>query len=528
MDLAENKNSAETVPNIYIFFIILFVFFLTYMPIIQGYYVHHDDNYYWAWGYGECSSWPTAGFSKYYTGRPFGAYIICSFGWLFKALQGSGAINMGMESANYIRGIGIVSVSVLAYLFFIWLRQNSLKMFHSLLLVVCIFTLPPFQSMLATISNIQNVITTVLTVVAFFIAMKSVNTEQKNKSIRYAVLSILLLLIVLLTYQSSMMFFWTMLAVLVLQLDMQSFDKMRKKIIYLFCIGFAAILAYYPIAHQITKGRTDPNYDFGLVSDIYGKIIWFFNNPVVDALNLWHIFNSSTYTKITAFIILLGAAISFANAYLAIEADKKNTVKLLQYYIFKYFLVVSLVALSSLPHLASRLNFAPYRSIFPLAVLTAIFLFWALRNIALLFAEHKRERFLTAALVIGTLLGTYNAHNHLMNYYVFPQTLELRFIKSAIAQSAIAEGNLSKIKKIHVIHSAPAVSYVSPSGRNDEFGTAGTTYPQDIKWIVYSAIDELGIDRQTILDISWGRKEDFKGADESTLVIDMTRLSHFY
>ncbi|MCK4602672.1 MAG: hypothetical protein KAU28_09410, partial [Phycisphaerae bacterium] len=132
--------------------------------------------------------------------------------------------------------------------------------------------------------------------------------------------------------------------------------------------------------------------------------------------------------------------------------------------------------------------------------------------------------------------GVYHAHYNLMNYYAFPQTLEVRYIKSALRQA-----DLSRIERIHIVRPEPEleVSFVAPKPRGDEFASAATVFKNDVPWIVKCVLIELGLEQEHLkicdgevlynnIKISSSNKDNIPEFSERTVLIDMTRLQKFY
>tara|TARA_Y100000294_G_C8512443_1_gene319384 strand:+ start:301 stop:618 length:318 start_codon:yes stop_codon:yes gene_type:complete len=92
---------------------------------------------------GNCKSYPIYDFLIYQTNRPLLAYSVCAVGYFMETLT----------DVNIIRGISIFFLGLMAYIIYIWMRQNKINSFHAILISTLIVSLPPFQVYLTPFNN---------------------------------------------------------------------------------------------------------------------------------------------------------------------------------------------------------------------------------------------------------------------------------------------------------------------------------------------------------------------------------------
>ena len=69
-----------------VFTLFVGVLYLTYFPFLHGYYVYHDDYYFWAWTRGDCSTHPQYEWSRMLA-RPIVNLVMCALGSLIERVQ---------------------------------------------------------------------------------------------------------------------------------------------------------------------------------------------------------------------------------------------------------------------------------------------------------------------------------------------------------------------------------------------------------------------------------------------------------
>jgi len=501
----------------------LFVF-LTYLPLLQSYFVWNDDYYIYTMTKGVCSSWRQHHFLTYQIGRPLLSFLFCWQTFFTKTLQ----------DANLVRAITIFYICIIAYLLYLWLNIHFKNKKHSILLSLIIVTLPPFQVFASNIGCQAVAISILLTIGSAIIIYKYAfdYIDKKGNNIKkyfnkYSITAVVMLLISFLIYPTTTMFFWVMVGIFILNISDSNWRKNRTRIYYLLGVNIVATLIFFLylkinfiIYMNGPKLGHTWTYDIVLTNNIKQKILWFISEPLNDALNLWNIKPSSLLALISSLIIIIGIIIGIINS-----LKGQSTPKLIIILIEKYALLFSFLPLSFLPNLAAgNTDQSSYRSILSLTCLIIILLYWSLKNILELIKTTQANKILTYFLIIICLLCTYKAHHNVMNYFVFAQELEIKYIVSAINQN-----ELKNYKRIHII-SPNKASLVAPQNMKEFAGIVGL-----YNVVLYSLLPDLDNTKKMQIEnilkndkFSWAHNAPPEKNEEPTLIIDLSELYYFY
>ncbi len=513
--------------NSYIFFGIFTVLFFTYLPIIQGYYLFGEDYHIVNMVNGKCDSFYGYNFLINQTNRPLLLYSFCAYSYILNTIS----------DANFIRSISVLIQSGSAFVLYLCFRHSKINIVHSVLLAVIIVVLPAFQTSMVIVSGQPLIVSALLSILAGFFALRWVNIEKEGRSHlfnRYSVIAFILLFISLLIYQSNTMLFWVVVTAFLVGIDITEWNKYKNKIFKLFGLGFVAIFVYFLYAktNYYFYGSNDPDqmrHAIELNIDILPRLEAFIKVPLFDALNLWNIWPTKEFAGFMLLLISIGILIS------VIKIKKAGRIDSRYYsaYIQKIIFVITLLFLSFLPSLAAANQlYFPYRTQIALTPFIIIILYWSLSKIVLVI--NRNEMVITALLLLACLISIGKAHYHISNYYVLPQTLELRYMKSALLQN-----DLSKFKKIHIIriNTSQISSIVAPKSRKDEFGKIMGINNYTVMIMFKAMLPDLPARKRSEVEkyfkegkISISSKDDLRKLEfnEPTLFIDLTRLRHFY
>jgi hypothetical protein len=489
---------------------IFLVLAVVYMPVYTGNYAFWDDYYLFG---GEYFTNVAVRILSDVMARPLAAEMISRVGPL-----------LSFEHGNIVRLIHVVSLSVLAFVLFRLLRKNAVSRSNSLLVAVIIFTLPTSQVLAAQVMVGFAVIPAM--VVASLAALAALKGTAKTDLRRallnfYSLSASALLVAALLMYQPAAMFYWVLVAV-PLMFAAGHGEVRLPRVFGLYGIPFLAMGIYFIIGLLKTENVPTPSsfYVFGLTREPVEKIKWFISGPLGDALAPWHVFPSVPFAYFSTALIVAGAAASLAMTIREHGAERfKSSAAVI---LLRSILVLSLVPLSFIPNIVSSGEFAPYRTMIALVPVVVLLLYWAVRELALLLPGRAGNAVLTAALALVALAGSYRAQENVNHYFVHPSTAEVRYIKDALLNS-----DLKRYESILLI--PPEYSRVFPRTRFDEFGAITSTsrahrVPQMIT-IIQTIPDS---ERGGPLTLLFSEKEKFRGADEKTLVIDMTWMYSMY
>jgi len=517
----ELKNDPDKRMNIGVFLLFLVVLSCVYFPVFSSHYVYHDDYYYWAYQKGLNLNHPQFKFTLQ-IGRPVGGIIVTGVGLLVNTIK----------DANIVRFFLVVILSITAYLVYAWMIKSSFKPLHSLLLTLAIFTLPAFQVMVTCLVASSLLIAVLTAAIAALFAFKAVSAKSIRGIItgKYTILAVVFLIVSLATYQTSAMFYWVFIAIMILSLNAGSWRKHLRSIISLFVINFVAVAIYFAISslwaislQDTSIAATASTYQFALATDVLNKISWFFNAPMVDAVNLWNIFPVKAVLYCFIFIFIAGMACeiinSLKNLRLAPAEGKPETITpkgILSNCLQKFGFLIILFPLSYLPNLVAKgATFSPYRALLALSPFIILVLYWALSQILHFIWSTKKEFIISLVVGITALTGLFSAKYTSLNHLVVPYTSELKYVEHALKSA-----DLTQYKEIHLIY--PIVS-----NRRQEFGNLSTAFWQDIPWIIKCALREIGKENQWEQfkgSISSGKWDEPIPSDNQTLIIDMTNL----
>lgn len=498
---------------------LLFIFILltmtaTYFPAVSSYYVHHDDYLLWAWKRDGFQNHPQFAFMMA-IGRFIGVYI----------LLGLGSLVTSVYDANIIRFVSIFTLSLCAWLLFLWLRPYFKTMVHPFLLSLLIFTLPPFQVFAGWASTAYCSIATLFAILAGIMADRIPMEKPTLRGLidKHVIGSVGLLFCALITHPMPAMFYWVIAAFyMVLEKPTASSTRWKQKMLVFALVGFSTISIYavmlrFVKAHYIrnTVGSYNP---YVMTSDPVRKLVWFIRDPLFTSLNLWNIFPNSIYSwTIIMFILITIASMALVRRSLHTMKEQHYSGDRLIWLSSMFFI---LIILSYLPGIVAIGTFAPYRSNVALVSMVIVIMMWALQSWILLLQQKLQKTLWTVILFAACAWGISRANHNVKYYFAISDNLELRYI-----QNIVRTHDLRNYNKIHVV--MPEKAFVGPEYRNDEFASPATINPRDIPWIIRCACSELGVlgELGHFRAGSFGKKDEHRTADASTLVIDMTQLS---
>lgn len=518
-NLQETAGWKRLARHVAVFGGILLALSFVYLPALQAYYAYHDDFYLWAWSRKTFSSFPVYNFLKINCGRPLGAVLLCTYGLLIETVS----------DANLVRFLTVVNISITGLILYIWLRRHSLNAMHSFLLILSVFALPAYQLIVGWASSAPAATALWPAALAAILAFEAFGRAGRRKLVAglFVALALALLLASLLTYQPSAMIYWVMLAAFLLVADLEAFRARRRCFYGSVLVGLAAIgiygagIRFAPFLKD-TSGVHSVYTTAAISTDVVGKLQWFIREPLLNSLNLWSILPSTAMAVIVAMFILAGGLFGLLWAIrhaMRAQSDYRSLLGAAE----KGGLVLAMLLLSYMPSLVARSNRGAYRTLVALSPLVVFLLYGALWKWSLLVPIRFRNAVVTAVLLAAGVFAGYQAHYTVMNHIVFPHTVEFMYVKTALGQA-----DLSKVETVHIIRPDGPLFWNGPP-RYDEFGGDTTSFWQDIPWIVKCAMNELGMlyywDRG--LKVTNSAKSEFSGADDRTLVIDMTRLQGF-
>jgi len=446
--------------------IILFLLFflvigIVYSPVLYFNYLYHDDATFWV-------KFKELGGKHIYfdiciTECRYGDALLLSLENLFVHK---------VSDLKFLRFLGILITSCNAYLLLLQLRRLSFSEIQAFLIIPAIFFLPGFADILSNGDYSPTI------AICLFLASWSFYRIETGKGMFLPFFSFLFALT---TYPPAAMFYWTMAGMYILFVQDRQGVTYKKTMARAMTVGLSGIsifaiaifLTHYSLAHKTISPLYNP---FVISQDWTGKLSWFFQEPLGNALNLWNIFPKTALSILVSGFIIL--------TLLIILLRKFNNLGQLRH--LGLFIVV--LFLTFLPNLAARENAAFYRCLIALTSLIWLLLVWCLfqwKDIIPTVLTRWSMIALLCTIVVYAGIRTY--HNVLF-YRVFPSSVEWNAYKFMAH-----EIQLKKVDAIHVVF-----PYHFPVERYDEFGTLSSDYITDIFHLIYCAFDEAGGKKQKL------------------------------
>ncbi len=520
--------------NKYYLALLFTVLFILYLPVLTGYYLWHDDFNAFIWNKSNIFGHPIYEYLKV-LGRPVGALVLIVFIYPVDTI-GDG---------SWVRALLLSFTIIAAYLLFLAILQIlkafKIKSIYSLpeksaylLLVAFIFSLPPFTTYVAYISNGMVIIAFIVGITGSICLVNFLCALPGKFRFLIFTLFIGCSLLSLLIYPPPAMAIFCLLGLLVLSAsyeDMQAQWKGFLKISLLACAPVVIYACYLKFFLSPVEGVYKLNFE----SDLWFKVQWMYEAYLL-SFNFWNIFPGYFLPKVFAVLIALGFLIELAKELKS--SDKNQFAKKTGFVIFKYLTLFLLSIATVAPNFFSEHGRSLfYRVSLVLFAFSAILVFFSLRNILwALLRESYAKRVFLLLLFLTCGVSFYNANKNI-NYIAESASIELRYIKSQLLKH-----DLTQVKRIHLIRPfGPSVSLTAPHSRSDEFAMPITGAPQYANGIMLAMLKETGVKIDHLAHRSWGyeinqwkvsnsTQEEMTRLEfpEPTLFIDMNTLNHFY
>lgn len=501
-------------------------FFAAYFPVLTDSWAYHDDYNMWR----NPSNGVCENFLMFRVltglGRSVGAYSLCG---IWKLVH-------DFSDARVAHFLMVLLLSVFAWIFFLWLKKHSISKIHAMLLTGAIFTLPTFQSQTAYILSSVNTLGALLSACAAIISYKALfNTLSIARKTILIFIAVGILFTVTHIHTSAGLFFWPMISVPLICAEDKVWWKEKWRYISLIIINIAAQLSYYLVYTLLYVPLYKNDYGGNIYKTVpVEKILWFFYEPLLNALNLWNIFPTWYIGVLVAIVIIAGLFISMRTNFIHKDVQEITTNKpsATQIELVSGFsrvaLLLSLLPLSVAPYLVIQDDLCFYRGLIGLGPLIVLLLFYSIRSIQCLFSNSNSKKVTTGFLVAACFSGAYFAYFNIKTQIIYPQKVEISYIKKILAET-----DLNPIRRIHVIGNPEGVPLYGKAVRGDEFGTSPTSFPWDVEGIIRASLLDLkkenenqsfivthGIDNTVPVELS---DEPTSFDVKSILVIDMRK-----
>ncbi|HZC29313.1 MAG TPA: glucosyltransferase domain-containing protein, partial [Gaiellaceae bacterium] len=264
-----------------------------YLPVVIIPYAFEDD--YWilgaTHGLGGRPVWQTASAG----GRPLQGLL----------LMGIFSVVPDIDSLRLVRLVSVVGVALLGVLVYVALRRSGISRWLATAAALSVVTLPSFQVYASWAVLFEAPFAAILAGLAWLCASSALGGERRALLVRGA-LAAGLLFTALLIYQPAAMFFWVFAAIDVLPRNVRLVDGAKT-------LGFGVAVAVVALAgaYVVTKVAVQHYGAPGggrstLTHDVVGKVRWFWDQPLPNALNLFNLVPKWTIAGVTIAVATLG------------------------------------------------------------------------------------------------------------------------------------------------------------------------------------------------------------------------------
>ncbi len=428
---------------------------MVYSPVLYFNYLFHDDATFWV-------KLKEYGFKHIYFDTCMSQ---CRYGDAL-LLNLENLFVHKVSDLKFLRFLGIVISSCNAYLILQQMRRLSFSDIQAFLVISAMFFLPGFA-----VINFYGIGSSFLTL-CIFLSCWSFHRVETGKGLVIPALSFLFAITI---YPPAAMFYWTLTGMYILFVRDRFSVLFKNNIFRFMAVGSTGLLIYailvffthYFFSHKIGSSLYNP---YAITPDWPGKLQWFFQEPMGNALNLWNIFPKAATSIIVSGLIASGALVVITRNGVALTCLWQ-----LCLFIFVFFLTF-------LPNLAAKGNAAFYRCLFPLTSLIWLLLVWAIfKWMDIIPATLSRWGTIALLSVIVVCAGLKTQQN-VLYYRVLPSHVEYNAYKLMAG-----EIRSKKIDAIHIL-----LPYHFSNERYDEFVVLTSHYLFDIYHLIYCALKQTG------------------------------------
>lgn len=423
----------------------------------------------------------------------------------------------------FLRLAAAVSLGVLAWMFYQALRLVGIHRIYALVFPLLICTTPPYEVFVAWESCAFFLSAAILAGAALMSVDRAFNRRATKQGLLFGGASLVLLAMAMMLYQPAAMVFCVFAAIFLLGRNQSLRSTVARLGVYCSVLIIALELDYMAakILPQMLYGTQIQGVRTEFASDLLAKAAWFFQEPLVNALNLWNLLPTIQIALIVGIFSLVG--LFFFVPGKLIERGGKVLIA---------FLVLPL---SYLPNLVVQESWASYRTEVALTSLVVLYAGFALLGFLSLALKVKKGPFrvrqagptknlyvylATAVLVVSMIFGSVLAARNVTAYFALPQAEELSILANQLNTTALA-----KASSIYVIPCSWSDS-ISPVVRYDEFGVASCSeswVPGPMVYLLLRDLDPAKVNIPIIVVPPGGSIQPPPGS----LVIDMRTLRRY-
>jgi len=427
-----------------------------------------------------------------------------------------------IDDLAYLRLAAAISTGFLAWMFFRTLRFVGIRRIYALALPLLICTTPPYEVFVAWESCAFYLYATILAGAALISADHAFNQRASKQGIYFGSAAIVLLATAMMIYQPAAMVFCVFAAIFLLSRNLSLKSTAARLGVYCSVLVITLELDYVAakVLPEVLYGTVSTDNRTQLATAPFAKIAWFFQEPLVNALNLWNLLPTAQIALLMAAFILIGLFF-FLPGSLAERGCK-------------VLIAFALLPLSYLPNLVVQESWASYRTEVALTSLVVLYAGFALLGFFSFAFNVQKGRWrvtqgserklqanlVTAILVVWVIFGGFSAAKNVSNYFVLPQAEELRILASQLNAASLAN-----VTSIYVIPCSWSDS-ISPVVRYDEFGVASCSadwVPGPMVYLLLRDLDPAKTNIPILVAPSGGAIHPPPGS----LVIDMRMLKRY-
>ena len=531
--------------------IILGMLAIAYWPALETNFLRHDDWGLFAWDRASLRSHPYFYSHMLVNGRPIFGIVV----WF------SHSVIENFSDVIIIRSIMLIALTGSAVLLLHWFNSFNYPTFFSVVNTIAIFTLPPFQIVISTIDQLGAILALIQTQVALFLAIWAC---ARLRSVRWIagvglIVSFLFFLGSLLTYSSASMFCWFLLAIALLS---DRFDNDRQRFQHIAVIAGMCVVAmatYFLLYRFIYMAfgvvPSVPGREFGLETDVWGKIGFFIQQILPTASGFWNISaepwshwdapNMRVTFLFVILILLLPALVIWTKRSRLASGRHGDTRRTILF----AAVLAAFLPLSVAPSLLAPMSWAPYRTLIALMPLLLFLSLWSVDQLSVWAMRHRSPKLgisirtnLSIMFFFIPVIGVVASNSTIAKYLVGPNQYELGYLRKNLSQRVVPEIKRGDKVWAHIIQpSDDSYFQRAPTVRFDEFAVSITWYRDWVLSCVVALLKEQGVatgswirkwrdvGKERRLDAPWGvltvtrpgeTPEDLQGR----IVIDMNDL----
>lgn len=408
---------------------------------------------------------------------------------------------------RYIRLLTVIFVALLGWRVYRTSSCDDWSWQDAGLLSVTMVTLPPFQVFVSWAANGSYTLAALSASAAFYLAEASLTARKPGYKWGLAAGSVALMVLGLTINQPGAMFFWVFAAIVLFRRDATG-AYVYQRLLWYIALVFAGLgVAFGVYKLGVAKyGFLLPPARSHLTADVTGKALWFIRWPLVDALNLAWLSSSPWVAACVAATVSAGMILYFHGS--------------IRERLWQYVGALSLIPLSYLPNLVVAEDWSAYRTQVALSSLLLVYTFFALYGYTRLLRPRIANQVFTVVLGVLALAAVLLASYNVEMCFAFPQSLELRLMRSQLASR-----NLARVRSIYVIGATWRDS-IAPTERYDEFGLPFSAQPWAPGAAVHLLLRERG-GAWSKIPVEVAPVGGPITPPHGALVVDMRKLAHF-